>query len=349
LTIPAAVVDCRRLPRGLTLIELLVVLAVIGLLMALLVPAVQAAREAARKTQCKNNMKQIGVAIAGFESTHKHLPPFWRTGVHHGKEYVAAEGPLLSLLPFLEHSGIYNEPAWGLFLGADQDIDFPLHTRHPVAVRLPGYICPADRDGGGTNYRFCTGASPDPNPVEIDRPSLTIRVNRHAGAFAFQGGISVRVSEVVDGLSNTAAVGEKLRGSGDPGRFDRRRDAWFSGWMDIAGRYPTPDEALAACSALTGPPTDFTPFTGWKWSIPSFRSSLYNHLATPNSLVPDCSVGSRRGHGEHLGSFAASSLHTGLVNVLILDGSVRSISENVDHGLWRGLATRNGGEVISMD
>jgi prepilin-type N-terminal cleavage/methylation domain-containing protein/prepilin-type processing-associated H-X9-DG protein len=322
---------------GLTLIELLVVLAVIGLLMALLLPAVQAAREASRKTQCKNNLKQIGVAIAGFESAHKHLPPLWRTLQFGSIQQRQRDAHFYSLLPWLEQRALYDANPQALGMDVTNLTPLPLRPDHPAATRIPVLLCPSDVDGMGTNFRFCTGAGP-----ELD----AFRGRPFEGAFALQNE-GVRMSDIVDGASNTAAASEKIRGSG--GAFRRDSDVWFSGVYELTGREPTTDEMVSVCGSLVGSPTEAFSFSGWAWSGIGFLFVHYNHVVTPNSTVPDCSRSTLRGDLSRAGSYRANSRHSGMVNVLLLDGAVRSVGDHVNLGLWRGLATRNGGESVSID
>jgi prepilin-type N-terminal cleavage/methylation domain-containing protein len=329
---------------GLTLIELLVVLAVIGLLMALLLPAVQAAREAARKTQCKNNLKQIGVAIAGFESTYKHLPPREPFRVVDGMDGYFPESPHLSLLPWLDQRELHDRPWYYVWaISSDEHyLSFPPELDSGGFVRIPVFLCPSDRDGVGTNLRFCGGSTFFDGSVRyIDGALVNLK---EAGAFSARSE-AVRVSEIIDGLSNTAAMSEKLRGSGDRAGFDPRRDVWFSRLYQLTGQYPTTDAALRACGTLTGLPSEPFVYAGWAWAGLGYFFTLYNHMDTPNSRIPDCAVGGRKGYMMSEGNFRASSQHPGMVNLLLMDGSVRSVTDHVDIHLWRGLGTRGGADV----
>jgi hypothetical protein len=223
-----------------------------------------------------------------------------------------------------------------------REYEFPLAPMHFAATRLTLYLCPSDRDGYGTNFRFCTGAS----HLDVDwERSPPYSTRRDAGAFAWRE-VGIRNSDIVDGLSNTAAASEKLRGSGSQATFDRTRDVWISGFGDLTGRYPTIEEAIAVCSSLSGPPAEFFAYNGWSFGADGHWLSLYNHLLSPNSKIPDCTMGTNRSIGFGQGNSRANGWHAGVVNVLLLDGAVRSVSDNVDLGLWRGLATRNGGDSV---
>jgi prepilin-type N-terminal cleavage/methylation domain-containing protein len=351
LTIPAAVVDCRRLPRGLTLIELLVVLAVIGLLMALLLPAVQAAREAARNTQCKNNLKQIGLALSGFEGTHSHLPPVynWRTLAHYGLTYWVTP-PFHSLLPWLGHREIYDADPDGIRSLVQLIDPVPISPARPAGKRFQVLLCPSDVDGPGTNMRLCTGFAV---AAQVRAFGNELTDSKKAGVFAWQLS-AVKSADVTDGTSNTIAVSEKLRGSGPSGRFDPATDSWHSGFRELHGRTPNEDEMLTACSAFSPPAVEPFQFSGWTWGGDNthFRFVTYNHVAPPNFPKPDCSGSLQRHHGgsgEAIGSYRASSRHPSIVNALFCDGAVRSIGNHIDLAVWRAMSTRANADSVSTE
>jgi prepilin-type N-terminal cleavage/methylation domain-containing protein/prepilin-type processing-associated H-X9-DG protein len=327
---------------GFTLLELLVVVAIVTLLLGIALPAVQAAREAARKTQCKNNLKQIGVAIAGFESTHRHLPPIHNVRDISGlKDYYWQTPPLYSLLPWLDQKAFFDEEPDGLLMGVDPvGWQLPLHPDSRAAARFPVFLCPSDRDGGGTNIRLCTGSSVSVHGYD---QTLQDRDRKRLGAFSSWND-SVRLAEVTDGLSQTAAASEKIRGSGRLDHFDPISDIWFSGIRETLGRDPTGDEMRRACASLTVQPTWPFAYSGWAWSglSSSFAFVTYNHVSQPNAPYPDCNASSSTNMGE--GSYRANSRHAGLVNVLMLDGAVRSVADGVDLELWQGLASRAGAD-----
>lgn len=186
--------------RGFTLIELLVVIAIIAILIALLLPAVQMAREAARRTQCRNNLKQLGLALHNYHDTHTTFPPGliaandnFRDGMHSG---------LAMLLPQLEQSAVYNQ------------LDFNVSWRDPVnaaatSAHISAFRCPSSIGGlpqnGGfdlpvTDYVFSKGT----------RAWLCLN-GETSGMFDINS--RVRARDVTDGLSNTFAMGEAMTSS----------------------------------------------------------------------------------------------------------------------------------------
>lgn len=189
----------RRHPggRGFTLIELLVVIAIIAVLIALLLPAVQQAREAARRSQCKNNLMQIGLALQNYEMSHERLPP----------GTVNASGPIKSetagyhvswivqTLPYLDQRNVYEKIDFSVSIYDPKNAD-------PTAVILPVLNCPSDASTSGpSSYAGCHHSTEA--PIDLDNNGV-LYLNS-----------SIRFEDVRDGLSNTLIVGEKVRNT-DP-------------------------------------------------------------------------------------------------------------------------------------
>lgn len=318
-----------------TLIEILVVLALIGLLVALIIPAVQGARESARRAQCLNNLKQIGVAMANHES---HFGAFPSGGMGDpGDETVSSRvlSAQLQLLPYLEQEALYQS------LNLEQlqrPSEGPINET-AVQTVVGVFLCPSDPSGAspGNSYRACVGAML--HDVESEgRPG--------GGVFSLIR--AKRVSEITDGLSQTVGFSERLRGSARDHRFDPKRDFWYSG-IAASGRVPTLDGGMDACSALRSAPPEHWPLNGRWWSDGRFADALYNHVAPPNGLHPDCSMSNPFGTPGDMatGVMSARSSHPGGVHVLLMDGSTRFVRDQVDLALWRAMATRSGGESIA--
>jgi prepilin-type processing-associated H-X9-DG protein len=254
--------------------------------------------------------------------------------------------PLFDLLPWLDKNAIVSAYPGAVFLEVSDYEPFPLAPDHPGAVRIRDFLCPSDVDGTGTNVRFCAGSHPS---------RLEPIATSQAGVFAIRNSATT-MAAVVDGASHTAAMSEKLRGGGNRGRFSPQTDTWYSGLFGLLGRIPTTDEMFATCTGLSEPPSVFYVFNGWAWcAFQGYRHSLYNHISPPNSRHPDCSANNAVDFGDGVttydreGSYRANSRHPGTVNVLLLDGAVRSVSDNVDLKLWRGLSTINGGDAALTD
>ena len=361
--------------RGFTLIELLVVIAIIAVLIALLLPAVQAAREAARRIQCTNNMKQIGIALHNYHSTVGTFPVGFLFPKPNASGTNAQGIPdlhwrwsvLAQLSPYMEQSAVYNAlnfnwpiapgpGASGPFGGYPAWKPFPVHAT-AMATKVNFFVCPSDGatgqatlpDGvttfGPSNYHFCTGdgqpgsgnvgdaGNPDKGAVQAD------------GSFIL--GPPQSMSTITDGSSGTIAASEQLigpasgttttiAGTGPPPSDVRRLAAYVA-------TSPLPDNPVIGCNAMVA---GWRLDKGYAWWDGDYRSSLYNHYLTPNSKIYDCWQSSPP-HDPAIK--AARSNHPGGVNILFCDGHVQFAKDSVNLITWRGLATRNGGEVISAD
>ena len=364
--------------RGFTLIELLVVIAIIAVLIALLLPAVQAAREAARRIQCTNNLKQIGLAMHNYHSAVNSFPVgFMFPAVANASGSNALGIPdlhwrwsvLAQMSPYMEQSNVYNAVnfnwpiapgpgASGPFAGYAAYKPFPVNTT-AMTTKVNFFLCPSDGqpgqatlpDGvtvfGASNYHFCTGdGNPGTNYVGDAGDPINGGGNAKANG-AFILGPPQSVATIVDGSSNTIAGSEQLIGPAagttttvagtTPPSGDMRRLAVY------VSTTPLPDNPTNGCNnAIAG----FRLDKGYAWWDGDLRSSLYNHYLTPNSKIFDCWQSSPP-HDPAIK--AARSNHSGGVNTLFCDGHVAFIKDSIALVTWRGLATRNGGEVISAD
>lgn len=318
--------------RGFTLIELLVVIAIIAILVALLLPAVQQAREAARRTSCKNNLKQLALALHNYQSTHNVFPPG-------GLGYPYVWSAHAQLLPYVEQAGLkdlldYSVPPLNAFNNGSFDAAIVGRNDEAARQRLPLLTCPSDQDAvpasiyGGISYPACAGSGVN-GPGTADDGSITnadgIIYSRSRKTF----------KDVIDGASNTVAFGEHLLGDGDdsPPNGDDYRHRVIQLSM---GTQTTP----AACD--TGSAPAWSGQRGAKWINGHLADTMYNHWYGPNAGLPDCHNGF---HNSALTS--ARSAHSGGVQVALVDGSVRFVSDRVDLAIWRGVATRFGREVVS--
>ena len=331
----------RETERGFTLLEVLVSIAVIAILLSLIVPAIQLSRESARRTQCINHLKQFGVAISGYESTFRFLPGSREDNRTIGGRFVIP--PQVVMLGFLEKQStlrmIEESPVFSaVSLDMQPEISF--------------LTCPSDSIEARINYRMCTGAS----SYLLEAPTDGGPTGA-GGAFAWRSkDAPVTMASITDGLSNTAAMSERLGSDFGSRGFDKQRDMWLTGASGSARVYHDAERCLALCSSLQQDPGRFVfRYSGAFYLDASYSSSYYNHVLPPNSPIADCSLntvgdadlaGANPEMRSNIGATKANSLHQGgAVNVLFLDGGVRTVSSTVDLATWRAAATRDSGEI----
>src|SRR5262249_34409812 len=329
-----------RRDRGVTLIELLVVLAVIGLLIALLLPAVQTAREASRRGQCQNNLKQLGFALAQYESAHGAYPFGVGGGSH--PERQPRWSAQSQLLPYLGQGHLYNALNFSFQPEGWEPLGAP--NRTALDVTLSVFLCPSDIDAighpdlvvdgaveshgqGHNNYRACAGTKP--YNLAADSPDGT---GRNDGPFWFQS--ATRSAELRDGTSTTATFSERCLGN--PGSRDPKGDYLRTG--------PTTPACSQANPLTTNRLDNPMSWSGGRWSDGSLCYTRYNHVFPPNRL--SCLLGGLEDHDGPILS-TATSRHPGGVNLMTADGSVRLVKDTIDATIWAALGTRAGGEIIS--
>lgn len=347
-----------------TLVELLVVIAIIGILVGLLLPAVQAAREAARRMQCSNNLKQQGLALHNYHDSHRRFPARQGgTGAYdRAKSNRNRLGGMVMLLPYFEQTALWNQISTGFtdVRGNTWPPMGPVPYWHygpakydPWFVQPAVLVCPSagahlqNSDApdaqaaawGRLSYFFCTGDAADDNGSKNPR-----------GVFGYQD--CARIGDLSDGTSNTILMSER---------------AWAHQSGDIAGTADgvagfTPAECRAAYNHalrqyVVG---TYQSYGGQRWMDGAFHTVGVNTILPPNSA--SCSFG-----GDSAGGFAsAGSDHTGGCQVVMGDGSVRFVSENIDtgnqtadarranlpaqslFGVWGALGTKASGEVIGQ-
>jgi prepilin-type N-terminal cleavage/methylation domain-containing protein/prepilin-type processing-associated H-X9-DG protein len=311
--------------RGFTLIELLVVIAIIAILIALLVPAVQKVRDAAARTQCQNNLKQIGLAAHGFHDAYKKFPagtylPYSYTGS--GPPPFSTPGPvypnmysnvMIALLPFVEQTSIYQQ----MNLAVSQYGNCGSPTA-PGAQVVQTYICPADTlppnnqstyTSGGKTYYF--GA----NSYGACAGIRSFYGMTQDGIFYINS--SVRIADVTDGTSSTILFGERSH-------YD-----------------PVYDVVYASAPLYTR--------TGWAWTNTLGGYDYLFGAVRPINWVFPPGTTSDPGYvlqDDRMSTFG--SRHTGGANIGFADGSVRFLSSATDLAtVLQPMCTRNRGEVIA--
>ena len=320
--------------RAFTLIELLVVISVIALLIALLLPAVQAAREAARRGSCQNNLKQIGLALANYESTYLSYP----IGV--GGAVAAGSRPRWSaqaqLLPYLELATLHNAINFtGGLAWAHNATLGPINTT-AIGTKVAGFLCPSDIDRinelfglAHNNYRGNAGTNP--YNLDVDSPDGTGRNN---GAFWYQG--VIRLADIRDGTSQSSVFSERCLGD--------------SNAVNPPGDYYLVDNSVNSCRAVKH---DVTPrftypneWSGERWADGNALYTRFHHILPP--MKPSCILGGSEDYDSQV-VVTATSRHSGGVNLLTADAAVRFVKMTVAEPVWTAIGTMAGGEVTSQD
>jgi prepilin-type N-terminal cleavage/methylation domain-containing protein/prepilin-type processing-associated H-X9-DG protein len=324
---------------GFSLIEVLVCVGIIGLLVSLTLPAVQAAREAARRAQCTNNLKQLTAATASFTTAWGGVPGV--SGPRHpgsvpGRHYAGPFSAHVRLLPYLELSHLHDSINFD-FPCAYAD-DLPLYHATAAAQTVAVFLCPSDpqpgaRTFGPNSYRSNIGVNSVQERDGVQYPTFE-------GGFVFSSRV-VPIATYTDGLSSTLAFSEKPTGSGTGGDYTPFRDWVPKMGVSIGDGNYDADAWMRACSRLSGS-VDGRLDAGLTWMISDITYTHFNAATAPNSRIPDC------GYYGSIGAFAARSYHPGGVNASMFDGSVRWFKSSIDLKIWRSLATRAGGEAVSL-
>jgi len=326
---------------GFTLIELLVVIAIIAILIALLLPAVQQAREAARRIQCKNNLKQVGLALHNYLDTYSSFPPAFVSDISTTNTPGGEWSILARLMPYLEESNLYQQA------DLSRSYEDPSGVNDGIAIqRMKAYICPSE-----VNDRQRTSSSgvAEHYPITYGYNGGTWRVwtnaTRQTGDGAFAPNSNFGTQHFTDGTSNTLGFSEVKAFTPYNRDGDQGTAAIPSAPVDV--------EALIAGGGSNKANSGHTEWVDGRVHQTGFTTTL-----PPNSkvLVPG---GDRPEEGDYTScredktcttpTYAAvtsRSWHIGVVNSLLMDGSVRSISENIDLGTWRNLGQRNDGNVV---
>ena len=299
--------------RGFTLIELLVVIAIIAVLISLLLPAVQQAREAARRSQCKNNLKQHGLAMHNYHDTHNVLPASLMSVNPQLNTW------LIQILPFLDQANTYNQfdsnKAWNA-----------VPNRQMGLQHVPTYLCPSSTQERATRvnnnnqtingqqaytYHYQGNAGPSgTNPVTNQPYEVRVLTLGNAG---LQGMLymnsAVRFRDATDGLSTTFLIGE-----------------------------------LSWTKAVGPGPNLYYPYDSWTRSNAGSTEIKSKTIANPINAIA-------AGDGDAIWTSEISfgSDHTGGTHFLMSDGSVRFVAENISMPVYRATASRNGSEPSTIE
>ncbi len=324
---------------GFTLIELLVVIAIIAVLIALLLPAVQQAREAARRSQCRNNLKQIGLALHNYHDVYQTFPL--------GALGLGRHSWALAILPMVDQQAIYNKLQVGhVDSGAPSGVNGEvLHQWTPAFVWCPS--SPLERVNLRTErpYRFATGSytgisGATESAASVTDPTGAGRcINSQQGYGCSNGVLTsnrvMRSRDVSDGLSNVIVVGENsAQAKTATGALaDTRASAEWGIWIGSVTDAGPPEVN----------PSPYAGSTNYRWNTNPYCRNVTT-VRYPIGTIIETAIAAGN-HRDGTNS-ALNSEHTGGVNVLRGDGGVSFLSSSLDRIVLRNLSIRDDGGVV---
>ncbi len=367
-----------RRSRGFTLIELLVVIAIIAVLIALLLPAVQSAREAARRSQCLNNLRQIGLAMHNYISANDVLPPVsvdqeWNSNRQQIPQPHQNWSQHARLLPYMEQQVLYNMINWSFGArGSDGDTVYTYGGSNPpdgasggadsvpqmtvLTTQVAAFLCPSDFHPGSSATFPVNGVN---RLVGSSSYASNIGLNRRLTGWVLNGpnyvasnwdpnvNSTTTLAKFQDGTTNTVIFSEWIKGEAVPTRAAKDGLSEIYNLGGNSNTYPSDLQAAMVCNSV--PINAHNREPQWKGEWWAYGGTMiYSHTQTPNRtncLYHDIVLDAR----ATITMLAASSYHPGGVNSLFMDGSVRFIKNGVSYSTWYALATPNGNEAVSSD
>ncbi len=330
----------HRPHKGFTLIELLVVIAIIAVLIALLLPAVQAAREAARRMQCTNNLKQLGLAMHNYHQAQNTFP-MGRMGLNYTYPAYITNNPnrrtwALSIMPFMEQNAIFQAINFSLSF-------YEAANTTVIMTKVGGFHCPSDPNTDAIEVGSTSVQRREGNYVanwgnshfnQADTPNGTGGVYWNApdpwiGPYGtpirflgapFGGNVAKGINNITDGTSNTLLMAEVIIGLDTPGNTK----------LDVRGDIYNDDQVCATFMGVTPPNSTLPDSEGY--------------CNYPFGLNPPCTT-----CGVNPSYVTSRSFHSGGVNALLSDGSVRFFKSSINPVTWSALSSSMGGEVLSSD
>ena len=329
--------------RGLSLVELLVVIAIIGILVGLLLPAIQATRESARASQCKNNLRQINLAVLNYESARNHLPPGAvvdlkvSTTANNGSWGIHGR-----ILPYLEQASLYSSVDLSTAWDFQEAID---------GLKIPTYACPSDprgdelrNPGGGKVQLYPTTYGFNYGTWFVFDPR-----SRQGGDGTFFPNSYLKMARFRDGASNTLLAAE------------------VKAWQAYTRNGGPPDRkipsTIADAESAVASGSQFKTTGHTEWPDGRVHHTGFTTTMGPNAVVQydhdgetfDADYNSwQEGKNGQLGraSYAivtARSHHAGYVHVVMMDGSCHTVQDEIDLAIWRTLGSRDSGKMLPAD
>jgi prepilin-type N-terminal cleavage/methylation domain-containing protein/prepilin-type processing-associated H-X9-DG protein len=326
-----------------TLIELLVVIAIIAILIGLLLPAVQKVREAAARIKCANNLKQIGLAMHGYMDANNGLPPngvFTYTGstVVQTSPWSAAS----RILPFIEQENLFRNINFATGYSTQPGIS---------SSRVGTYICPSEVNDRGSGTDPIYGNKNWTINYAVNLGTWGVLTRKASGMQGSDGAFSpnrcFRPGDFIDGMSNTLGLAEV--------KSYTPRISVATNTIVYSSPPPSP-VSPADLGAYTLAAFDPTKQTHVEWVDGKVHETGFTAVYSPNTVVTYSSGGTtydvdfitatEANLGDTYAAVTSRSYHTGGVNVVLMDGSVRFVSNSIPQATWRALATRAGGEIV---